>query len=259
MSRRGAMFRLNLSRKSPIIGPVPRSIDLTTVLEEKINGLKQQLFTMAGIVEEMVANSIKALVDRNAALAAQIIEADEDRVNRLEIETEDAAINLMARTNPRRRTCARLPWSSLLTTTLKDSETMRSTSPRQPSSLSPGHSQTVGRHPEDGRHGHRDAQDSLDAFTRNDGELARAVCARDTVVDDLNRKVKEELSAYMAEDPKTIERALKLMMISLNLERIADLATNIAEDVIYMQKARSSSTAKANHKIPNIESSDSGR
>ena len=55
----------------------------------------------------------------------------------------------------------------------------------------------------------------------------------------LNRKIKEELSVYMAEDPKTIERALKLMMISLNLERIADLATNIAEDVIYIATGQS--------------------
>jgi phosphate transport system protein len=77
-------------------------------------------------------------------------------------------------------------------------------------------------------------KDSLDAFTRNDAELARSVCARDTIVDDLNDTVKRELAKIMGDDATTIDRALKLMMVSLNLERIADLATNVAEDVIYI-------------------------
>jgi phosphate transport system protein len=77
-------------------------------------------------------------------------------------------------------------------------------------------------------------KDSLDAFTRADAELARSVCVRDSAVDELNRAIKAELMEYMARDSSTIERALKLMMVSLNLERVADLATNIAEDVIYI-------------------------
>ena len=210
---------------------------MTTVLEEKINGLKQQLFTMAGIVEEMIANSIRALVNRDSALAAQIIEADEDRVNRLEIETEDAAINLMALYQPEASDLRTLAMVILINNDLErlGDHAVNIAEATQFLVARPSVKPLVDI-PKMADTAIGMLKDSLDAFTRNDGELARAVCARDTVVDDLNRKVKEELSAYMAEDPKTIERALKLMMISLNLERIADLATNISEDVIYIAK-----------------------
>jgi len=81
-------------------------------------------------------------------------------------------------------------------------------------------------------------KDSLDAFTRNDAELARSVCSRDNIVDDLNDTVKQDLARIMSTDPTATERALKLMMVSLNLERIADLATNVSEDVIYIATGR---------------------
>ncbi len=210
---------------------------MTTVLEDKIADLKQRLFTMAGIVEEMVANSIKALVDRNPALATQVIDTDEDRVNRLEIETEDTAINLMALYQPEASDLRTLAMIILINNDLERlgdhavniaeaTQYLVARPSVKPLDDIPRMADTaIGM-----------LKDSLDAFTRNDGELARSVCSRDTVVDDLNRKVKEELSAHMARDPKTIERALKLLMISLNLERIADLATNISEDVIYIAK-----------------------
>jgi phosphate transport system protein len=210
---------------------------LTTVLEEKINGLKQQLFTMAGIVEEMIANSIRALVNRDSALAAQIIEADEDRVNRLEIETEDAAINLMALYQPEASDLRTLAMVILINNDLErlGDHAVNIAEATQFLVARPSVKPLVDI-PKMADTAIGMLKDSLDAFTRNDGELARAVCSRDTVVDDLNRRVKEELSVTMAADPKTIERALKLMMISLNLERIADLATNISEDVIYIAK-----------------------
>ena len=208
-----------------------------TVLESKIVEVRQQLFTMAGIVEEMLANSVKALVNKDAALAAQVIGPDEARVNQLEIENEDAAINLMALYQPEASDLRTLAMIILITNDLERlgdhavniaeaAQFLIARPAVKPLTDIPKMADTaIGM-----------IKDSLDAFTRNDGELARGVCGRDNVVDDLNRKVKEELSVYMAQDPKTIERALKLLMISLNLERIADLATNIAEDVIYIAK-----------------------
>jgi len=206
-----------------------------TALEGKIAELKQQLFTMAGIVEEMTANSIKSLVNRDPALAEQVIGPDEDRVNHLEIENEDAAINLMALYQPE---ASNLRTITMIIKITNDLERLGD----HAVNISEAAQFLIARPavkpltdiPKMADHAIGMLKDSLDAFTRNDPELARAVCGRDTVVDDLNRKIKEELSVYMAEDPKTIERALKLMMISLNLERIADLATNIAEDVIYI-------------------------
>jgi phosphate transport system protein len=80
-------------------------------------------------------------------------------------------------------------------------------------------------------------KDVLDAFVNRDSKLARSVCERDDLVDGLNDQVFRELLTYMISDPKTTTRAVHLMIVSRCLERIADHATNIAEDVIFMVDA----------------------
>ena len=76
--------------------------------------------------------------------------------------------------------------------------------------------------------------DALSAFTRGDGQLGREVCARDDQVDAMNESVFRILLTYMLEDPRTINASIQHLLVSRNLERVADLATNIAEDVVYM-------------------------
>jgi phosphate transport system protein len=80
--------------------------------------------------------------------------------------------------------------------------------------------------------------DSITSFINEDAGLARNVCERDNIVDGLRNQIMRELITFMTSDPSTIERALQIMKISSNLERIADLATNICEDVIYMVKGQ---------------------
>ena len=79
-------------------------------------------------------------------------------------------------------------------------------------------------------------RDALDCFLQHDNAKALDVIRRDTEVDDLNRQFYRELSSYMAEKPETISRALELMFISKSIERIADHATNIAEEMVYLSK-----------------------
>jgi len=79
-------------------------------------------------------------------------------------------------------------------------------------------------------------KDALDAFVRQDANLAREVCRRDAEVDHLNDEVTHELLIFMTKDPRTITRAMDLILIGRNLERVADHATNIAEDVYYLVK-----------------------
>ena len=76
--------------------------------------------------------------------------------------------------------------------------------------------------------------DGVNAFVHEDSNLARGVCARDNVVDALRDQILRELVTYMISDPSTIERSLHLIRIPKNLERIADLSTNICEDVIFL-------------------------
>jgi phosphate transport system protein len=80
--------------------------------------------------------------------------------------------------------------------------------------------------------------EALDAFVRRDAESARRLCARDDEVDALNRQVFRELVSFMVEDPMTITRAMELILVARNLERVADLATNIAEEVVFIAEAR---------------------
>jgi phosphate transport system protein len=206
-----------------------------TALEGKIAELKQQLFTMAGIVEEMIANSIKALVNKDPALVEQVIGPDEDRVNRLEIENEDAAINLMALYQPE---ASNLRTIVMIIKINNDLERLGD----HAVNISEAAQFLIARTavkplvdiPKMAEYAIAMLKDSLDAFTRNDPELARSVCGRDTIVDELNNAVKQDLARVMSEDATTIDRALKMTMVSLNLERIADLATNVSEDVIYI-------------------------
>jgi len=208
---------------------------LTTVLEDKTAELKQQLFTMAGIVEEMIANSVKSLVSKDPALAERVIGPDEDRVNRLEIENEDAAINLVALYQPEASDLRTLTMVIKINNDLErlGDHAVNIAEAAQFLMMRPAVKPLVDI-PKMADHATAMLKDSLDAFTRSDAELARSVCARDTIVDDLNSTVKLDLAKIMGDDSTTIERALKLIMVSLNLERIADLATNIAEDVIYI-------------------------
>jgi len=209
-----------------------------TILEQKIADLKGKLLTMAAIVEGMVTNSMKALTNRDSALAQQVINTDEDRVNQLEIENEDTAINIIALHQPE---AANLRTLAMIIKVNNDLERIGD------------HAENIAEAalfliprpavkplidlPRMSEHAIGMLKDSLDAFTRNDAELARSVCARDSIVDSLKDQINRELVTYMTSDASTIDRALKLMLISLNLERIADHATNIAEDVIYMVKA----------------------
>jgi phosphate transport system protein len=206
-----------------------------TPLETKIAELQEQLFTMAGIVEEMVQNSIKALVNRDAGQVEPVTGTAEDRVNRLEKENEDAAINLIALYQPEASNLRTLVMVIKINNDLErigdhavniaESASFLITRPPVKPLI---------HIPQMAEHTVAMLRDSLDAFGRKDAELARDVCGRDSIVDGLNAQVKDELKACMARDPETIERSLKLMMVSLNLERVADLATNIAEDVIYI-------------------------
>ena len=98
----------------------------------------------------------------------------------------------------------------------------------------------------------RSGGEAITAFVNREPERARAVVPRDSMVDDLNRQLHRELSSYMVERPTTISRCLHLMVISKSIERIADHATNVAEEVVYLYEAKDIRHAKN-------EATDTGR
>jgi len=206
-----------------------------TILEQKLAELKERLMTMAAIAEEMVSHSIQALVKRDEALARRVIDVDEPRVNNLELEIEDLAIQIIALHQPEATDLRSLAMIIKVNNDLErigdhaeniaEATLFLISRPlvKPLIDLPVMSEQSIGM-----------LRDSLDAFTRSDPKLARDVCRRDSIVDDLKNAINRELAVCMTKDAATVERALKLMMISLNLERIADHATNISEDVIYM-------------------------
>jgi phosphate transport system protein len=208
-----------------------------TVLEQKLTDLRERLFTMAGIAETMVTDSVRSLVTHDAALAQRVIDVDEEQVNKLEIEIEDAAINLIALYQPEASNLRTIMMVVKINNDLERlgdhavniAEAAQFLNARPPVKrlvdLPRMSDLAVGM-----------LKDALNAFAQGDAELARSLCVRDAEVDSLKDQISRELITHMTSDATTIDRSLKLLMITLNLERIADHATNIAEDVIYMVK-----------------------
>lgn len=205
-----------------------------TLLEQKIDTLKEKLLAMAAAVEKMVEMSIQALVKKDHQLAEQVINDLEPKVNEVEIEIENTAINLIALHQPEASDLRTITMVIKINNDLERigdhavniAEAALFLIPRPP--VKP-----LIDLPRMEQHTVQMLNDSLNAFTTGDAELARNICTRDSVVDSLKDQINRELITYMVSDATTIDRALKLMLISLNLERIADLATNISEDVVY--------------------------
>ena len=210
---------------------------MATHHEQELAELKNKLLTMASHAEAAVKNAIKALVDRDEALARNVKEAD-DILDQLEIEMDEMAVTLLAKA----------PLASdlrLIIVAMKISHDLervgdeataiakRAIELNQEPQLKP-----YVDIPRMAAMGLEMLNDALDAFVNRDTEKARAVIPRDQDVDALNKQLHRELASFMVERPTTISRCLNLMVISKRLERIADHATNIAEEVVYLYEAK---------------------
>ena len=202
--------------------------------DEAMQQLKERLLVMAGMAEQAVARSVKALVDRDATLAQMIIEEDAE-INRLEVEIEDTCLTLLARYQPEAKD---LRFVAMVFKIVNDLERVGdqavNVSERTLDLLKEPLLKPLIDIPKMALLAEQMLKDALDAFVNQDAELARGVCRRDAEVDHLNDQVYHELLVYMTQDPKTITRAVDLILIGRHLERVADHATNIAEDVYYI-------------------------
>ncbi len=208
-----------------------------THFQKELEELKANLLKMAAIVEEAIRDSVKSLVERDSELAQKTFEF-EDRINKMEIVIDDMCLRLLALRQPM-ATDLRFITSAMKIIT--DLERMgdqavniaeRAISLNQEPLLKP-----YIDIPKMAEITQSMVKDVLDAFVNQDSKLARSVCERDDEVDGLTSQVFRELLTYMMSDPKTSTRAVHLMIVSRCLERIADHATNIAEDVIFMVDA----------------------
>jgi phosphate transport system protein len=204
--------------------------------ERDLAAFKRKLLLMAGHAENSVARAVQALVERNSQRAAQVEEEDAV-LDRLEIEIDEMGIQLLAKA----------PLASnlrLITAGMKISHDLErigdeaTTIARRVLDLNQNlPASSFHEIPQIAEIAIGMLRESLDAFVNRNSSKARQIIPRDKQVDALNKQVQRELAQSIAENPESLTRSLNLMTISKALERVADHATNIAEDVVYLDEA----------------------
>ncbi len=200
----------------------------------ELEELQQRLLEMGGLVESSISNSVLALSERSEAHALQVL-TREARINQMEIEIDDFAVSLLALQQPMARDLRFLTVAIKINSDLERMGDIAVNIVQRALSLmrQPLVKPLIDI-PQLARLAQSMVHKSLDAFVRRDAELAREVLLSDDAVDDLRDAIYSELVSFMERDPSTVSRSLDLIFIARNLERIADHATNIAEDVVYL-------------------------
>jgi phosphate transport system protein len=206
---------------------------------DQLTSLKEQLLGMSAKAEERTDLAMEALLARDKDKANLVIDGDVD-INKLEVQVEQAAVELLALQQPMARDLRFIIGAIKVSNDLErvgdhavniaESAIRLAEKPKVPINV-----------PEIevmARRARKMLGDSLDAFIRADGALGRQVCKADDVVDALHDSVFRVLLTHMMADPKTITPSLELLLVGRNLERIADLATNISEDAVYLAEGK---------------------
>jgi phosphate transport system protein len=205
---------------------------------EELEALKQTLLAMGGLVEDQIRRVMTALLERDDTAAREVIERDA-KVNAYDLEVDEKCVELLALHQP---TAGDLRFITTAMKIVTDLERIGDQAVNIAQRVI-----ELGREPQlkpyidlprMAERAQRMVKASLDAFVARDTGLARQVCAEDAEVDALKEQIFRELLTFMMADPTTIPRAIRLILISRFLERVADHATNIAEMVVYMVESR---------------------
>jgi phosphate transport system protein len=206
--------------------------------DQELEKIRQTLLRMGGLVERMIGEAMQALIDRDLARAQAVIATD-DEVDGVEKELDELCQRYIALQQPAAVDLRLLVAAMKIATDLErmgDSavnvaqatEALNREPPLKPYIDLPRLA----------RISQEMVRDALDSLVNRDSVAALAVCRRDDEVDSLYKQLFRELLTYMMEDPRNITRALHLLLVARNYERIADHATNIAEDVIFYVEGR---------------------
>jgi phosphate transport system protein len=202
------------------------------MLQDQIRNLKERLVGYARLVEGMIESSTLALASRDPAPLDEVTGVREHRANALEVELDAAATAVIAQFQPKARVLG-------ITNDLErlgDHAVNIADAARWLLAYTPA--PTPPSVPVMAAVAVRMVDDAISAFIAGDAALARNVCEADQAVDDLADDILRETVVTMACDPSAIEAGLRVLKIAGDLERIADLATNIGEDVVYMVEGR---------------------
>lgn len=204
--------------------------------DDELRKLREKVFRMGLLVEKAIAGASTALFERDGKKAQEIMKGDQE-INLHEIEIDELGHELIALHQP---TAVDLRLITMVLKITNDLERMgdqavniaeKAVIISQDPPIKPYHDL-----PEMAETARKMVRDALDAFMETDPEKARAVLERDDQVDRVNDLVYEEVQKIIEKDPHCTRVGVSLIIVAHNYERIADLATNIAEDVIYLKK-----------------------
>jgi phosphate transport system protein len=215
------------------------SFDAHRHFHDELSHVKVRLLTMSGEAEAALGLAVEALLDRDGEKARRVIAGDRV-IDSMEVEIEEQCINLLALQQPMARDLR------MLTSALKIANDLERVGDHAVNIAQSTERLTQARpitpEPEIvemARLAREMLSDALEAFIRGDATAGREVCLRDDKVDALHRSVFRILLTHMMEDPHMIGAGMELFLVSRNLERVADLATNIGEDVVFLVEGKS--------------------
>jgi phosphate transport system protein len=205
---------------------------------DELSDLKVRLLTMSGEAQQALGEAVDALLQRDGAKATTVINGDSG-IDALELEIEETVIRLLATQQPMARDLR------LLTAVMKIANDLERVGDHAVN-IAQSAERLLAHRPiapepeivEMARQARRMLADALEAFVRADTAAARDICRRDDSVDALHHSVFRILLTHMMEDPHIIGAGMDLFLVSRNLERVADLATNIAEDVVFLVEGK---------------------
>jgi phosphate transport system protein len=215
------------------------SLDAHRHFHDELSHVKVRLLTMSGEAEAALSLAVEALLERDIEKAQRVIKGDRV-IDSMEVEIEEQCINLLALQQPMARDLR------MLTSALKIANDLERVGDHAVNIAQSAERLTQSRpiapEPEIvemARLARDMLSDALEAFIRSDAAGGREVCLRDDKVDQLHRSVFRILLTHMMEDPHMIGAGMELFLVSRNLERVADLATNIGEDVVFLVEGKS--------------------
>ena len=201
--------------------------------QREIDHLKKQILSVGAVVEERIAGAITAVLKHDGELAQQIVEGD-DEINRMEIDVEEECLKILALHQP---VAVDLRFVIAVLKINQDLERMADLASNigrraeyladMPKIDIPAELENMSKHTQEM------VKNCLDALVESNVATAQQVCTSDAVIDQHNRQMHVLIQDLIRENPDEVERLLNLLSVSRHLERIADLATNVAEDVIY--------------------------
>ena len=205
--------------------------------DESLAALRNNVLMMAGLTERSLERAMKGLVNRDDNISATAI-ADDEEIDQLEKQIDKDGVDILLRFQPVASDLRRVVAAMKLSSNLERMADMATTIARRARKLNQ-HPPLVEVELIRPMYDHAMSmfKDSVDAFAREDVDLARGVVPRDQKLDDLNRRASHKLVDRMAQDPDQLRGYLNLIFIGRCLERVGDHATNIAEDAVYAAAA----------------------